>query len=99
MKHALQTIRAPPPVIYAHLKFMWARGDHEKSLTWLRTFTSRLADDLDLNLGDASDRVPEVGTLPKMNEYTNLLARCYLKQGEWQYSMKQCWTPVGYVFH
>ncbi|KAF9509645.1 hypothetical protein BS47DRAFT_139059 [Hydnum rufescens UP504] len=88
-----RNIRAPPPVIYAHLKFMWARGDHEKSLTWLRTFSSRLADDLGLNLGDAPDRAPEIGSPSKMNEYTNLLARCYLKQGQWQYTLKQSWNP------
>jgi FAT domain len=76
---------------------MWARGDHEKSLTWLRTFSSRLADDLGLNLGDAPDRAPEIRSPSKMNEYTNLLARCYLKQGQWQCSLKQSWNPVSYI--
>ncbi len=72
---------------------MWARGDREKSLTWLRTFSTRLAKDLGLH-SDESERTAPHGSVAKMSEYTNLLARCYLKQGEWQYAMQESWSHV-----
>jgi FKBP12-rapamycin complex-associated protein len=91
-----QSIRAPPPVIYANLKYMWARGESEKSLSWLRTFSGRLADDLGLDLDNPTERVQEVRGMPKMSEYISLLARCYLKQGEWQSALKDNWNTVRY---
>lgn len=74
---------------------MWARGEHEKSLSWLRTFSGRLADDLGLDLDNPTDRVLEVRSMPKMSEYIKLLARCYLKQGEWQSTLKEEWSSVS----
>ncbi|KAF8309257.1 phosphatidylinositol 3-kinase [Clavulina sp. PMI_390] len=87
-----QNIRAPPPVIYANLKYMWAKGEREQALTWLSTFSARLADDLGLDLDNPADRVHEVRNMPKMTSYIKLLARCYLKQGEWQSALHQEWT-------
>lgn len=78
---------------------MWARGEHEKSLSWLRTFSGRLADDLGLDLENPTERVKEVRRLPKMNEYISLLARCYLKQGEWHSALKEDWNDVSlYIY-
>lgn len=74
---------------------MWADGAREKSLVWLRTFSGRLADDLGLTLSDTSDVIPDISNLSKMSQYTDLLARCYLKQGFWEYTIKKSWTPVG----
>lgn len=74
---------------------MWARGESEKSLAWLKTFSQRLAEDLGLDLHNPTDRVQEVRGMPKMSEYISLLARCYLKQGEWQSAMKDDWNAVG----
>jgi len=75
---------------------MWARGEYEKSLSWLRTFSGRLADDLGLDLDNPTERVQEVRGMPKMSEYISLLARCYLKQGEWQSDLKDDWNPVRF---
>jgi FKBP12-rapamycin complex-associated protein len=76
---------------------MWARGEYEKSLSWLRTFSGRLADDLGLDLDNPTERVQEVRGMPKMSEYISLLARCYLKQGGWQSALKDDWNPVRFL--
>ncbi len=44
--------RAPPPVIYAHLKFMWASGARIESLSYLQEFTMNLAEDLGVHTVD-----------------------------------------------
>ena len=44
--HGQPGIKAPPNVVYAHLKYMWATGAREESLDFLRKFTSSLARDL-----------------------------------------------------
>jgi FKBP12-rapamycin complex-associated protein len=73
---------------------MWARGEQEKSLNWLQTFSARLAEDLGLDLENPSERVPDVRANSQMNGFIALLARCYLKQGEWEASLMEGWTPV-----
>ncbi|KAK4703758.1 serine/threonine-protein kinase mTOR, partial [Phenoliferia sp. Uapishka_3] len=80
----------PPQVIYAHLKYMWAAGAREETLTFLREFTAKLANDLGLHIENdeqhsASRELAENGRLP---EYTRLLARCYYKLGEWQMALQ-----------
>ena len=84
-------MNGPPPVIYSHLKYLWATGAREETLTFLRAFTAKLANDLGLHLenGDeltaASREIIESGLLP---ERTRLLARCYYKLGEWQMALQ-----------
>ncbi|KAL8292423.1 hypothetical protein RQP46_001035 [Phenoliferia psychrophenolica] len=87
-------MNGPPPVIYSHLKYLWATGAREETLTFLRAFTAKLANDLGLHLenGDepnaASREIMESGLLP---ERTRLLARCYYKLGEWQMALQDNW--------
>lgn len=40
------TARAPPPVVYAQLKYLWATGSQKDALRHLIGFTSRMAHDL-----------------------------------------------------
>lgn len=56
---------------------------------WLQSFTAKLTSDLGF---DTPDMVipPE-----SRSEFTQLLARCYLKQGEWEVAVKDDWIPVG----
>lgn len=83
--------KAPPHVVYAHLKFMWAAGAQMESLEYLRNFTASLRQDLD---SEAPEHLNNPATKQKMDELTHLLARCCYKQGEWQMSVKQEWNSV-----
>lgn len=83
-----------PQVVYAQLKYMWATGQQHEALTHLVDFTSKLSGDLGLNENEAiAQPLPtDVPGAPKhVEEYTKLLARCYLKQGEWKISLINNW--------
>ena len=87
----------PPQVIYAHLKYMWASGAREETLTFLREFTAKLSNDLGLHIENdeqhtASCELAESGRLP---EFTRLLARCYYKLGEWQMALQDNYGSVS----
>ncbi|KAF8004447.1 hypothetical protein HF325_001895 [Metschnikowia pulcherrima] len=86
--------RAPPQVVYAQLKYMWAKGQGKEALRHLVDFTTRMSQDLGLNPNDLiTQPVPIDGPgIPKhVEEYTKLLARCFLKQGEWQIVLNNNW--------
>ncbi|KDN41769.1 putative TOR1-1-phosphatidylinositol 3-kinase [Tilletiaria anomala UBC 951] len=85
--------KAPPPVIYAHLKFMWASGARVESLNYLRDFTVNLSEDLGLNGTENGNlSMQNWHSHPRFGEFTRLLARCYFKQGEWQAVLKEDWV-------
>ncbi|KAI8062483.1 armadillo-type protein [Gongronella butleri] len=83
-----------PKIVYAQLKHLWHSSAHDqdgqaRALTILRDFTAQKTNDLGLNPDEMavslpidSSRLSEDGA-----EYTRLLARCYLRQGEWQRAM------------
>lgn len=85
--------RAPPQVVYAQLKYMWATGNCKEALNSLVEFTNRMSQDLNLGENMMSEPLPSErpGTSKEIETYTKLLARCYLKQGEWQIAMKPNW--------
>ncbi|CAK9439599.1 uncharacterized protein LODBEIA_P36990 [Lodderomyces beijingensis] len=86
--------RAPPQVVYAQLKYMWAKGQRSEALRHLIDFTTRMSQDLGLNPNDLiTQPLPSEGPgIPKhVEEYTRLLARCFLKQGEWQIALNNSW--------
>ncbi|EGV64899.1 FAT-domain-containing protein [Yamadazyma tenuis ATCC 10573] len=86
--------RAPPQVVYAQLKYMWAKGQQKEALRHLVDFTTRMSQDLGLNPNDLiTQPLPSEGPgIPKhVEEYTKLLARCFLKQGEWQIALNSQW--------
>jgi FKBP12-rapamycin complex-associated protein len=86
--------KAPPPVIYAHLKFMWASGARVESLNYLRDFTVNLAEDLGLHAVDEHGNpvTQDWHSVPRLSEFARLLARCYFKQGEWQAALHEEWV-------
>lgn len=86
--------KAPPSVIYAHLKFMWASGAKLESLNYLRDFTVNLAEDLGLHGVDERGNPiqPDWQTSPRLADYGRLLARCFFKQGEWQAALNEDWV-------
>lgn len=86
--------RAPPPVIYAHLKFMWASGARIESLSYLQEFTLNLAEDLGVHTVDEHGNLvtQDWQSSPHLGEFARLLARCFFKQGEWQMSLRENWV-------
>lgn len=88
------TARAPPPVVYAQLKYMWATGSQKDALRHLISFTSRMAHDLGLDPSNMiAQSIPQNTTIPvhHIGDYTKLLARCFLKQGEWRVLLQPNW--------
>ncbi|KAG5352410.1 hypothetical protein C0989_002441 [Termitomyces sp. Mn162] len=81
--------KAPPNVVYAQLKFMWATGAREESLGFLRQFSASLSRDLAVETGDNPIHVD----VPKhkLTELSKLLARCYFKTGQWQVELADNW--------
>ncbi|PWZ00165.1 putative TOR1-1-phosphatidylinositol 3-kinase [Testicularia cyperi] len=86
--------KAPPPVIYAHLKFMWASGARIESLSYLQEFTRNLAEDLGIHATDEHGNpiAQDWQSSPRLGEFARLLARCFFKQGEWQMSLRENWV-------
>lgn len=88
------TARAPPPVVYAQLKYLWATGSQKEALRHLIGFTSRMAHDLGLDPSNMiAQSVPQNSIIAPhhVKDYTKLLARCFLKQGEWRISLQSNW--------
>ncbi|KAI0040710.1 atypical/PIKK/FRAP protein kinase [Auriscalpium vulgare] len=79
--------KAPPNVVYAHLKYMWASGTKDESLNFLRQFAASLSRDLQSETAERRPGVPR----HKLDELSRLLARCYFKLGEWQMELKDDW--------
>ncbi|KAJ7171409.1 phosphatidylinositol 3-kinase [Mycena filopes] len=85
-QHAHAT--APPNVVYAQLKYMWAQGARAETFAELRRFTSTLAQDLETAEYDHT----QPGPPPRqITELSKLLARCYFKQGEWGVVLDEHW--------
>ncbi|KAG8741303.1 phosphatidylinositol kinase- protein kinase tor1 [Ceratobasidium sp. 414] len=84
--------QASPEVIYAHLKFMWANGSRVEAVEYLRDWATKLSTDLGLTQAELSGRVPALAARTKSNGYAPLLARCYLKIGQWQSEMQEDWA-------
>ena len=82
-------MRAPPHVIYAQAKYMWAQGEREPSLNFLRQFASSLSSDVKTE--PSRSGVPR----PKYDEISRLLARCYFKQGQWEAELDTEWQSVS----
>ncbi|GMM54893.1 phosphatidylinositol kinase-related protein kinase [Maudiozyma humilis] len=86
--------KAAPSVVYAQLKFLWANDSKQEALRYLIGFTSRMAHDLGL---DPSNMIAQTinsnsaSTTPYVEDYTKLLARCFLKQGEWRVALQPNW--------
>ncbi|KAI0091642.1 phosphatidylinositol 3-kinase [Irpex rosettiformis] len=92
-----QASKAPPHVVYAHLKFMWAAGEREDSLRFLVKFTGSLSRDLHPDSGETNT----YSGRQKFKDLSRLLARCWFKQGQWQVEMFEDWSqrPIKEILH
>jgi FKBP12-rapamycin complex-associated protein len=86
-------MKAPPNVVYAQLKYMWATGAREESLNFLRQFSASLARDLQSETNENAQH-PGVSK-QKLAELSKLLARCFFKQGQWQKELNEDWGAVS----
>ena len=93
-----------PEVMYAQLKYKWANGAQPKTLERLQTFTADLSSRLNAQNNSNSQNgaggtngivgTPDLHSVtgtPRrdMKSATKLLAKCYVKQGEWLTTLKQ----------
>ncbi|KAI0653553.1 FAT-domain-containing protein, partial [Cubamyces menziesii] len=92
---AQQYLKAPPMVIYAHLKCRWAKGEREETLHHLRDFSAKLARDIQAGTSGRAALEPIVDS--KLEELSRLLARCYFKLGEWQFALKEEWETRNMI--
>lgn len=73
-------------MVYATTKVTWATGRKQDTFDFLRNFCSTLASDV----GGGGD---DISKSPQLQENRHLLARAYLKQGQWQQELTPTWTP------
>lgn len=71
---------------------MWGRGDRQEALMALRSFCEALQRDIPIKPGES-----KVSHQERLADISKVLARCYLKAGQWQSEMKPEWTPVSLV--
>ncbi|KAF8573454.1 atypical PIKK FRAP protein kinase [Ramaria rubella] len=64
--------KAPPQIVYAQLKLIWAKGDCANALNSLRKFIHELSQD------------PQTNDLSERKTLAHITARCHLKHGNWQ---------------
>jgi FKBP12-rapamycin complex-associated protein len=77
-----ELLRNDPQVVYACLKHLWASGNQKHAFDQMKTFTQMISSTLGIKcLEDITSRSDISGTVNKMMK---LLARCYLKIGDWQ---------------
>ncbi|KAG2232165.1 hypothetical protein INT48_006039 [Thamnidium elegans] len=85
-----------PKIVYAQLKHMWDSASistadrstaiRTRALSILREFTAQKTNDLGLNPDEMAASMPidPSRITDEVAEYTRLLSRCYLRQGQWQ---------------
>jgi FKBP12-rapamycin complex-associated protein len=91
------TSNTSPQVVYAWLKFSWAKGERVESLTQLQEFSYHLAADLGIDVAETISNIGDYESLTlsgpgiDKTDATGLLARCFHKQAEWQVAMQDQW--------
>ncbi|KAI0924480.1 hypothetical protein AcW2_005356 [Taiwanofungus camphoratus] len=87
-----QHMKLPNIVVYAHLKYIWASGARDESLNYLRQFSANLSRSLQVeSAAQPQSEFAKQKLSQRLEELSRLLARCYLKQGEWQVALKEDW--------
>ncbi|KAJ3215347.1 phosphatidylinositol kinase- protein kinase tor1 [Dinochytrium kinnereticum] len=86
----LDMLNNSPHVIYACLKHTWASGVRDHAFKQMRDFTKTLVERLGiLTLNDINFHVEQNKNDPGKLNLIKLLARCYLKLGEWQIALQE----------
>jgi serine/threonine-protein kinase mTOR len=74
---------------------MWARGSRVEAVEYLRDWAAKLSADVEMTQAELSGRVPAAAARAKSRKYEPLLARCYLKIGQWRSEMQEDWAAVS----
>ena len=82
---------APPETVYAYLKHVFATGNKTEALTSLKVFTQTLASTLE-NAKQSISFSDDKELQDSVAKNSRVLARCYLKLGEWQNSIEERWV-------
>ncbi|KAJ3194365.1 phosphatidylinositol kinase- protein kinase tor1 [Irineochytrium annulatum] len=86
----LDMMNNSPHVIYACLKHTWASGVKEHAFKQMREFTKTLVERLGIaTLNDINFQIEQNRGDESKLSLVKLLARCYLKLGEWQISLQE----------
>ncbi|EPS36508.1 hypothetical protein H072_9938 [Dactylellina haptotyla CBS 200.50] len=93
--------RVPPQVAYARLKYLWSIGNQTDAISSLVEFTDRISKQVGPSVTDPNTQtqippnsaIATSPTLPSqtLEDLSRLLARCYLKQGEWLVDLNKNW--------
>lgn len=96
---ATSEMQIPPQVLYAQLKYLWDTGHQRDALSQLSEFTARMSHDLDKSnpyptingehVTNGINGISKAAPNKDTEMYGKLLARCYLKQGEWQIALQK----------
>lgn len=90
----LDTLNNPPTVVYASLKYLWATGARDQSLAQMREFTDGLVGKLGISASNSlGSQIEAMHESPKV-DLLKVLARCYLKLGEWQIALTDVLNEV-----
>ncbi|KAK6543250.1 phosphatidylinositol kinase- protein kinase tor1, variant 2 [Orbilia ellipsospora] len=93
--------RVPPQVTYARLKYLWSIGNQTEAISNLVEFTDRISKQIGPSMSDSSvqqllplsttgNTSPTLSS-QSLDDLSRLLARCYLKQGEWLVDLNKNW--------
>ncbi|KAI8848058.1 FAT domain-containing protein [Chytridium lagenaria] len=86
----LDMLNNPPNVIYACLKHTWASGVRDHALNQMRDLTNMMVDTLGITtMSDIVTQVEQSRNDPRKTGLLRLLARCYLKLGDWQSGLQE----------
>ncbi|KAI8609347.1 hypothetical protein BC830DRAFT_1151012 [Chytriomyces sp. MP71] len=98
---ALDVSRNPPSVVYACLKHTWAsngKEGKERAFEEMRQFTMNIIDRLGIeSLSEMASLKDSNTEDSEMQMLFKLLARCYLKLGEWQTELEEDLDPPSLI--
>ena len=91
-------VNNPPNVIYACMKHTWTSGVKEHAFKQMREFTKTLVERLGIvTLNDINFQIEKNKGDPVKLNLVKLLARCYLKLGEWQTALQDELNEVAII--
>lgn len=77
--------RAPPQVIFAYFKLLWAQGKKNSAVECMEHLAAQLGNDIGLNHRDQQGRLTFSEGYAQSDR--QLLARCHVELGQWQSSL------------
>jgi FKBP12-rapamycin complex-associated protein len=86
--------KGAPKVVYSYLKHLWQTGGKDEAYRILKEFTFRLADELDAARRNV-DYTDDPKFHGKVETDIQVLARCFLKLGEWQQASQESLDEVS----